>query len=69
MMATRYIQPYGSSHFVALFVAYFNFLRPHSSLEDRVPVVIPELDKLPHMPERWNKLIKMSQDFIKSNVS
>ena len=54
----------GSVSYVTLFVAYFNFLRPHSSLENRVPVVIPELEKMPNMPERWTKLIELSQDFL-----
>ncbi|KDE48983.1 hypothetical protein DI43_00650 [Geobacillus sp. CAMR12739] len=40
------------SFFVTLFVAYFNFLRPHSALEGRVPVVIPELADLPPVPTR-----------------
>ncbi|WP_407059893.1 hypothetical protein [Geobacillus kaustophilus] len=52
-----------SVSFVTLFVAYFNFLRPHSALESRVPVVIPELAELPHMPARWTKLIAMAQAF------
>ncbi|WP_176717354.1 DDE-type integrase/transposase/recombinase [Vulcanibacillus modesticaldus] len=54
----------GSVSFVTLFVAYFNFLRPHAALEKRVPVVIPELASLPHMPARWSKLIELSQEFI-----
>lgn len=54
----------GSVSYVTLFVAYFNFLRPHASLEYNVPVIIPELRKMPNMPERWTKLIEMSQDFL-----
>ncbi len=54
----------GSVSYVTLFVAYFNFLRPHASLENQVPVVIPELEKMPNMPERWTKLIKLSQDYL-----
>jgi len=54
----------GSVSYVTLFVAYFNFLRPHASLENKVPVVIPELEKQPHMPARWTKLIELSQDFL-----
>ncbi|ANB60982.1 DDE domain protein [Anoxybacillus amylolyticus] len=59
----------GSVSFVTLFVAYFNFLRPHGALENRVPVVIPELDNLPHMPARWGKLIAMAQDFLKQQAA
>ena len=54
----------GSVSFVTLFVAYFNFLRPHSSLENKVPVMIPELKNMPNMPERWTKLISLAQDFL-----
>ncbi len=58
----------GSVSFVTLFVAYFHFLRPHGALENRVPVVLPELDSLPHMPARWGKLIAMAQDFLKQQA-
>lgn len=54
----------GSLAFINLFVAYFNFLRPHSALEKKVPVIIPELNDLPHMPARWGKLIELAQDHI-----
>jgi transposase-like protein len=54
----------GSVSYVTLFVAYFNFLRPHASLEYRSPVIIPELEKMPNMPERWTKLISMAQEFL-----
>jgi len=59
----------GSVSYVTLFVAYFNFLRPHSSLENRVPVIIPELEKMPNMPERWTKLISLAQDFLVESQS
>jgi len=54
----------GSVSYVTLFVAYFNFLRPHATLENKVPVVIPELEKMPNMPERWTKLIELSQQYL-----
>lgn len=54
----------GSETFTILFVAYFNFLRPHSALEKKVPVIIPELNDLPNMPAKWLKLIDMAQDYI-----
>ena len=57
---------FGAIASVTLFVAYFNFLRPHSSLENRVPALIPALDALPNMPAKWLKLIAMSEDFIKA---
>ncbi|AUS95021.1 transposase [Clostridium thermosuccinogenes] len=59
----------GSVSFLTLFVAYFNFLRPHSSLEGRVPVVLEELKDRPNMPARWVTLIKMSQEYIKAQQS
>src|SRR5690625_6257480 len=52
----------GSISHVTLFTAYFNFLRPHASLEYQMPVIIPELEKQPHMPARWTKLMELSQD-------
>lgn len=54
----------GSVAFVTLFVAYFNFLRPHSALEGKVPVLNPELLQLPNMPARWAKLIGLAQQWI-----
>ena len=54
---------------VTIFVAYFNFLRPHSKLEGKVPALIPELDLLPNMPAKWLKLIAMSEDYIKSKAN
>ncbi|MBB2480137.1 transposase, partial [Bacillus sp. APMAM] len=55
---------HGSVSFVTLFAAYFNFLRPHASLEGKVPVVNPELSGLPTMPARWTKLIELAQRWI-----
>jgi len=59
----------GSVSFVTLFVAFFNFLRPHSSLERNVPYILPELNPLPDMPARWQKLIQLSLEFIRSHQS
>ena len=47
-----------------IYSTYFNFLRPHQSLENKVPVKIESLEELPTMPARWCKLIELSQDFI-----
>ena len=57
---------HGSVTFVTLFAVYFNFLRPHASLEASVPVVVPELESLPNMPARWIKLIQLSEAYISS---
>jgi len=66
---TGYGTDFGAISNVTLFVAYFNFLRPHSKLEGRVPVLVPELNSLPNMPAKWLKLIAMSEDYIKSHAA
>jgi transposase-like protein len=60
---TGYGTDFGAISSVTLFVAYFNFLRPHTALDGNVPAVIPQLEKLPNMPAKWIELIKMSEDF------
>lgn len=56
----------GSISHVILFCTYFNFLKPHSSLEKRVPVIIPELEKLETMPSRWCKLMKLAESYCEA---
>jgi len=58
----------GSESFTILFVAYFNFLRPHSALEKKVPVVIPELDNSLNMPAKWLILIDLAQEYIQKET-
>jgi len=65
---TGFGSPDGSIAFVTMFVAYFNFLRPHSALEGKTPVVLKELEKLPTMPDRWCKLIELSQNYCISQA-
>lgn len=60
---------HGSVSFVTLFVAYFNFLRPHATLEGKVPVILPELEKLPNMPARWTTLIGLAQDWVENQTA
>jgi transposase-like protein len=55
---------FGAISSVTLFVAYFNFLRPHAKLEGKVPVLIPELDSLENMPAKWLRLIALSEEYI-----
>lgn len=57
----------GSNIHVSLFVAYYNFLRPHSYTYWKPLNSIPELDDLPNMPAKWQKIIQMSQQLILSN--
>jgi len=66
---TGYGADFGAVSNVTLFVAYFNFLRPHSALDGNVPALIPQLEDLPNMPAKWLKLIAMSEDFIKLNAA
>jgi transposase-like protein len=59
----------GSVTFVTLFVAYFNFLRPHAALEGRVPVLLPELEKPLNMPGRWVKLLGLAQEWLQDQAA
>ena len=53
----------GAISSVTLFVAYFNFLRPHSGIDMKIPAVIPQLEVLPHMPAKWCELIRLGEQF------
>ena len=66
---TGYGADMGAISKVTLFVAYFNFLRPHSGIDGKVPVVIPELEALPHMPAKWCELIHLSEKFAIANAA
>ncbi|MBE0573829.1 DDE-type integrase/transposase/recombinase, partial [Candidatus Dojkabacteria bacterium] len=59
----------GSDAHVSLFVAYYNFLRPHSYSYWEPLNSIPELEAIPNMPAKWQKLIELSQQLILSNQS
>lgn len=50
----------GAVALTALFVAYYNFLRPHGVLLGRVPVPVPELALPATLQERWLKLLQMA---------
>ena len=54
----------GSNTHLALFVAYYNFLRPHSYSYWGPLNSIPELEKISTMPGKWQKLIELSQQLI-----
>lgn len=56
----------GSNTHVALFVAYYNFLRPHSYTYWQPLNSIPELEAIPNMPAKWQKLVELSQQLILS---
>jgi hypothetical protein len=59
----------GSNTHITIFVAYYNFLRPHSYSYWKPINSIPELDSIPNMPAKWQKLIELSQQFILSKYS
>jgi len=59
----------GAISSVTLFVAYFNFLRPHSGIDKKIPAVIAELEALPHMPAKWCELIRLGERFAIENAA
>ena len=63
----HYTNGYGSldqaNSYMVLYVAFFNFLRRHSSLGYTAPVHLHELDEFPLMTDKWLKLIELSQKY------
>ena len=45
---------------LVLFVTHYNFLRPHKSLNYRVPIEIPELNSIKTIQGKWAKIISMA---------
>ncbi len=54
----------GASTHLVLFVAYYNFLRPHPYTYWKPLNEVPELDKAELMPAKWQILIELSQQLI-----
>jgi len=54
----------GANYNVALWVAYYNFLRPHQSLSFHVLNRIPMLDNAGIMPNKWQLLMYLGQKTI-----
>ena len=54
----------GSNAHVGLFVAYYNFLRPHSYTYWEPLNSIRELEAVPNISGKWQKLIELSQRHI-----
>ena len=56
----------GARAHVALFTACFNFLRPHQSLDNQVPVQLMEymLPKEANMPEKWIHLLNLANEYL-----
>jgi transposase-like protein len=51
----------GANYDLSLWVAYYNFLRPHKHNKFKPPVHCPELDQFNNMPTKWQYLIAMGQ--------
>lgn len=49
--------------YMILFSTCFNFLRPHSSLDHKVPVHDDEIQSMPNMPAKWISLIEMGYKY------
>lgn len=56
----------GANTHLCLFVAYYNFLRPHSYTYWKPLNEVPELEKAELMPAKWQILIELSQQLILS---
>ena len=50
----------GARALTTLFVAYYNFLRPHSSTDDHPPAQLPQLDGIDTLQGRWLKLLSLA---------
>lgn len=50
----------GAIALTALFVAYYNFLRPHHTLRGAIPIELPELLKVETIQGQWLKLLEMA---------
>ena len=50
----------GAMALTTLFVTYYNFLRPHMTLNYRTPIYIPELDKFSTIQGKWIRLLSMA---------
>ena len=52
-----------ANSYMVLYVAFFNFLRRHSSLGYNTPVQDEEIDGAGLMPDKWLKIIQMSSRY------
>jgi len=50
----------GATVLTTLFVAYYNFLRPHSSLNFNTPIHVPELDNITTIQGKWLKMLELA---------
>ena len=49
----------GAIALTTLFVTYYNFLRPHRSLNCNVPIHVPELDDIENIQTKWIKILSL----------
>lgn len=61
---TGYMTLEGGDSSLVLFVTYYNFLRPESHVNYRTLNTIPQLQNISLMPNKWLKLIELSQNKI-----
>lgn len=54
----------GANYAVSLWVAYYNFLRPHSSKNHNVLNKVEMLESIDNMPGKWQALIHLGQQTI-----
>lgn len=54
----------GANYNVALWVTYYNFLRPHRQNKWQVLNPIPELENCDNMPAKWQMLIYLGQNTV-----
>jgi putative transposase len=50
----------GAVALVTLFVTHYNFLRPHMSLNWRVPIELPELKGISTIQGKWAKVLSLA---------
>lgn len=55
----------GANYAVALWVTYYNFLRPHASNGRKVLNPLPALEECETMPAKWQILIQLGQETIR----
>ena len=54
----------GATALTTLFVTYYNFLRPHTSLGYKTPIPLEELKSIPTLQGRWAKILQSSFNLL-----